>query len=137
MLAHILNVSDVGCNAFLGGIASNFNSNFVSHESSDWTVIEADEFDRSFLQLSPECAIVTSTDADHLDIYGDDDEFQQGFRDYMKCVNPKGFVVAQSNVELDHPNLIRYGVESGEGYSAMNLRHESGKFMFDIRTPEK
>ena len=91
MLAHILNESDQGCNAFLGGIAANFNSNFVSHPTSEWTVVEADEFDRSFLQLTPFASIVTSTDADHLDIYGDNKEFLEGFKSYIDLINPNGF----------------------------------------------
>ena len=136
MLAHILNESDQGCNAFLGGIAANFNSNFVSHPTSEWTVVEADEFDRSFLQLTPYASIVTSTDADHLDIYGDSAEFLQGFRSYIDLINPDGFAVLHKDVELTAKNEIRYGLNADVAFSGSNLRVENGAFLMDVKTPE-
>ena len=136
MLAHILNESDQGCNAFLGGIAANFNSNFVSHPTSEWTVVEADEFDRSFLQLTPYASIVTSTDADHLDIYGDSAEFLQGFRSYIDLINPDGFAVLHKDVELTAKNEIRYGLNANVAFSGSNLRVENGAFLMDVKTPE-
>jgi len=136
MLAHILNESDQGCNAFLGGIAANFNSNFVSHPTSEWTVVEADEFDRSFLQLTPYASIVTSTDADHLDIYGDSAEFLQGFRSYIDLISPDGFAVLHKDVELTAKNEIRYGLNANVAFSGSNLRVENGAFLMDVKTPE-
>ncbi|NQZ37629.1 MAG: UDP-N-acetylmuramate--L-alanine ligase [Crocinitomicaceae bacterium] len=136
MLAHILNESDQGCNAFLGGIAANFNSNFVSHPTSEWTVVEADEFDRSFLQLTPYASIITSTDADHLDIYGDSAEFLQGFRSYIDLINPDGFAVLHKDVELTAKNEIRYGLNADVAFSGSNLRVENGAFLMDVKTPE-
>lgn len=136
MLAHILNESDQGCNAFLGGIAANFNSNFVSHPTSEWTVVEADEFDRSFLQLTPFASIVTSTDADHLDIYGDNDEFLQGFKSYIDLINPDGFAVLHKDVELKTKNEIRYGLNVDVPFSGSNLRVENNSFLMDVKTPE-
>lgn len=136
MLAHILNESDQGCNAFLGGIATNFNSNFVSHPSSEWTVVEADEFDRSFLQLTPYASIVTSTDADHLDIYGDNNEFLQGFKSYIDLINPEGFTVLHKDIELTAKNEIRYGLNADVAFSGSNLRVENNAFLMDVKTPE-
>ncbi len=136
MLAHILNESDQGCNAFLGGIAANFNSNFVSHPTSKWTVVEADEFDRSFLQLTPFASIVTSTDADHLDIYGDNTEFLQGFKSYLDLINPEGFTVLHKDIELTTKNEIRYGLNANVDFSGSNLRVENGAFLMDVKTPK-
>jgi UDP-N-acetylmuramate--alanine ligase len=136
MLAHILNESDQGCNAFLGGIAANFNSNFVSHPTSEWTVVEADEFDRSFLQLTPFASIVTSTDADHLDIYGDNDEFLQGFKSYIDLINPDGFTVLHKDIELKAKNEIRYGLNADVAFSGSNLRVKNNSFLMDVKTPE-
>ncbi len=135
MLAHILNESELGCNAFLGGIGSNFNSNFVSHPTSPWTVIEADEFDRSFLQLTPFASIVTSNDADHLDIYGDDTEFLEGFRQYIDLINPEGFAVIHKDIQLTSPNEIRYGLNADVDFSGNNLRVVNGAFLMDVQTP--
>lgn len=135
MLAHILDQSQYKCNAFLGGIATNFNSNFVSSNTSEYTVIEADEFDRSFLQLTPFASIVTSTDADHLDIYGSNDIFQEGFQKYVELIDPNGFLVRHKDVELNHGKTITYGLDSGADYIGKNLRFENAMFMFDVITP--
>ena len=105
ILAHLLNESELKCNAFLGGISTNFNSNFVSGDSN-LTVVEADEFDRSFLQLNPFASIITSTDADHLDIYGNNDDFLIGFREYVNRIDPEGYLVRHADVVLNHPNEI-------------------------------
>ncbi|MFT5779954.1 MAG: UDP-N-acetylmuramate--alanine ligase, partial [Crocinitomicaceae bacterium] len=137
MLAHILNESKLGCNAFLGGISSNFNSNFVSHNMSPWTVVEADEFDRSFLQLSPFASIVTSTDADHLDIYGDNDEFLDGFRKYINLTNPNGFCVQHTSVEISAKNTLTYGLDKDAHYSGLNLRFIDNKFLMDVQAPNE
>ncbi len=134
MLAHILNESNQGCNAFLGGIGSNFNSNFVSHPTSPWTVIEADEFDRSFLQLTPYASIVTSTDADHLDIYGDDALFLEGFQAYIDLIDPKGFAVLHKDISLTTNNEIRYGLNADVDFSGRNLRVENHAFLMDVTT---
>lgn len=135
MLAHIMNESELGCNAFLGGIATNFNSNFVSHESSPWTVIEADEFDRSFLQLTPFGTIITSTDADHLDIYGDTAVFLQGFKEYVKCLRKDGFAIVHTDVELEISGSVSYAVDKKADYQGSNLRFEDAAFMFDVKLP--
>lgn len=137
MLAHILNESDLGCNAFLGGIAANFNSNFVSHPTSEWTVVEADEFDRSFLQLTPFASIVTSTDADHLDIYGDNSEFLEGFKSYVNLIDSNGYTILHKDVEVSAKNEIRYGLDADTDFSATNLRVENGAFLMDVKTPKE
>lgn len=135
LLAHILKDSKVGCNAFLGGISSNYSSNFISDPDSAYTVIEADEFDRSFLQLDPFASIVTTTDADHLDIYGDDDHFQDGFKSFAKLISPDGFLIRHINVALDHPHTTTYGFDLAADYAGSNIRYLDGKFLFDLKTP--
>ena len=135
MLAHLLNESKLKCNAFLGGISTNFQSNFVSGES-DLTVVEADEFDRSFLQLSPFASIVTSTDADHLDIYGSNDCFLDGFKEYVKRIHSDGFLVRHSSVGISHENEVTYGFHSSADYTGLNPRFLDGRFLIDVDTPD-
>lgn len=135
LLAHILNESSQKCSAFLGGISSNFNSNFITDPEAEYTVIEADEFDRSFLQLDPFASIVTTTDADHLDIYGNSEDFIKGFQEYTKLIDQDGFLVKQINVQLEHPNTITYSINQDGDYVGTNLRFEHGKFMFDLTSP--
>lgn len=137
MLAHILDVSELKCNAFLGGIATNFNSNFVESKESEYTVIEADEFDRSFLQLTPFASIITSTDADHLDIYGDAKEMIEGFQQYADLTNKNGFLIRHINTEIIAPNATTYGIDCTADYVGTNLVAKSGKFYFDLNTPTK
>ena len=139
MLAHILNESDLGCNAFLGGIASNFNSNLLVNLSSQFTVIEADEFDRSFLQLKPFASIVTSTDSDHLDIYGDTNEFLRGFQQYTGLIDVGGILVKREGFEVfSDAKTVSYAVDSTTAdYSASELRIVNGSFCMDVRTPNE
>lgn len=137
LLAHILNESEVKCNAFLGGISSNFYSNLLTSSSSDYTVIEADEFDRSFLQLSPFASIITSTDADHLDIYGDASVLVEGFQEYANLIHSEGVLVLRNGLNLtSKSNILTYAVNDEEAdYSAFNLRFLEGKFLFDVKSP--
>lgn len=139
MLAYLLEQSEVGCSAFLGGIATNFNSNLVLNTASSYTVIEADEFDRSFLKLHPYCSIVTSTDPDHLDIYGSREDFLNGFQDYVNLIHPDGCLVVREGLALVSPaRKITYAINSETAdYSAYDLRVEAGEFVVDIRTPKK
>lgn len=132
ILTHLLRSGGVDCTAFLGGIAMNFGSNFVEGQS-DWVVIEADEFDRSFLHLDPTLAVVTSLDADHLDIYGDAAQLlDTGFRAFAKKVKPNGLIWVQyDHVEsLGHSGQVSYGIEKG-GVQARNVRVVEGHFVFD------
>lgn len=135
MLAYILHSSELECNAFLGGIATNFQSNFVSSKTSELTVIEADEFDRSFLQLTPFASIVTSTDADHLDIYGNENEFLEGFQSYVDLIAKDGFLIKHINAKVERENAITYGIDCEADYVGSNLRFSDGKFLFDVQTP--
>ena len=104
LLAHLLDTANFSFNAFLGGISSNFNNNYIKRDDAEYTVIEADEFDRSFLELSPFASIITSVDPDHLDIYGDQDTFKKGFDDYASLIDEKGFLIEKYGFE---PHLQR------------------------------
>jgi len=101
MTAHILHQGEMGCNAFLGGIASNYNSNLIINEDSENLVVEADEFDRSFLQLSPDLAVITSMDADHLDIYSNHQALQKSFQEFVNLLPPKGKLLVKLGLEKD------------------------------------
>ena len=135
MLAFILDQSSWKCNAFLGGIATNFQSNLVLNNDSPYTVIEADEFDRSFLHLSPFASIITSADPDHLDIYGTAEQFKESFRQFEMKLDPKGICLQKEGLHL--PTLgtsFTYAVESvSADYSVFNLTWKNGFLCGDIR----
>ena len=135
MLANILDQSSWKCNAFLGGIASNFDSNLVLNESSEWAVIEADEFDRSFLKLSPFSSIVTGVDPDHLDVYGSVEQFNEGFGQYSMKIEPSGFLVEKEDLNL--PTLakkVSYALNSETAdYSMKNMVFRDGFLYTDVR----
>lgn len=138
LLAHVLNESHVKCSAFLGGISSNFQTNVLIDTESDYSVIEADEFDRSFLRLSPFASIITAMDPDHLDIYGTEAAFHSGFQEYADKHTAEGFVVRKWNLPLKQGEAreITYGVQAPQAdYQAMNLRSVDGHFYFDIKGP--
>lgn len=136
MVGHLLRDSGFGCNAFLGGIAVNYGTNFWRSEKNV-CVIEADEYDRSFLKLSPDIAIVTAMDADHLDIYGTAEAMEQAFIDFSKRVRPGGLVVKQFGLkrgkELMADNTLTYSLqnESADVYAA-NIRMMNGNYEFDV-----
>lgn len=116
MVAHILRNSGYGCNAFLGGISGNYGVNFWSDEKNT-CVIEADEYDRSFLQLSPNVAVITAIDPDHLDIYGDEASFEQAFRDFASKLKPGGTLVVKHGLSLSSHSstrMIRYDLHNAE-----------------------
>ena len=141
IVTHILRTGGVDATAFLGGISLSLGSNFVQGQS-DWVVVEADEYDRSFLRLSPDIAIITAIDPDHLDIYGDEENFRKGFHDFTKKVKDNGHVFPNSTLLLrgdddDAQRHIRYddyGVNAG-AYRAENIRVENGFFVFDYKSP--
>jgi UDP-N-acetylmuramate--alanine ligase len=139
MLAHILNASTWKCNAFLGGISTNFNSNLLIDQSSPYAVIEADEFDRSFLRLSPFCSIITSADPDHLDIYGSASQFQEGFQLYAEKINKDGFMVIKEGLPFNSSaKVITYSVLGNTAdFFAENLRIEGDRFLMDVQFPGK
>jgi len=134
LLAHILDQSSWGCNAFLGGIATNFNSNLVLSQTSNWTVIEADEYDRSFLQLSPFASIITATDPDHLDIYGNADQFLDGFRQYAMKTDLGGILVEKEGLGLNTlSKKVSYAINSTTAtYNMNNLAWENDFLYGDV-----
>ncbi len=136
MVAHLLRDSGYGCNAFLGGISANYGTNFWSSERNV-CVIEADEYDRSFLKLSPDIAIITSMDPDHLDIYGTPEAMEEAFIDFSKRVKSGGVVIAKYGLkrgkELKHENFISYSLqnENANVYAA-NIKMHNGSYEFDV-----
>ncbi|MFA7446924.1 MAG: UDP-N-acetylmuramate--L-alanine ligase [Weeksellaceae bacterium] len=130
ILGHILHEAGLECTSFLGGVLENYGSNFLIR-GNKYTVSEADEFDRSFLKLSPKVGVITSMDADHLDIYGDEEEFQKTFIEFSKKITEKTFVKKGLPIE----NATTYGVESGADFDAINIRIENGFYHFDLKTP--
>lgn len=135
LISHVLKVAGIPFSAFLGGIANNFNSNFVLNEKPEWLVVEADEFDRSFLTLHPQIAVITSCDADHLDIYGDENEFLSGFRAFVDQVKPKGQLIihqqAYKKLGLNKPALT-YCINCDAMVSASEIMPSEGMFQFSI-----
>jgi UDP-N-acetylmuramate--alanine ligase len=132
ILAHLLKETGTPLTAFLGGISEDFNSNFLL-EGSSFSVVEADEFDRSFLQLSPDVACITSMDADHLDIYGDSAALEESFREFAKRLKPNGKLFVRNGLPLKG---ITYGIEDNADYCIRNIRIEHGTYIFDLGTPE-
>lgn len=139
LLAYLLDSQGPGCTAFLGGIASNYGSNAILNPTSDLVVAEADEYDRSFLQLHPQSAVLTSMDPDHLDIYGDSTAMHQGFGDFMKQVKGLKLVhsgCAQELSEVFDGVVKTYDTTGGGDYSARNLEIANGQQHFDLKTPK-
>lgn len=139
MLAHVLMQTEEKCNAFLGGISTNYNSNLIIEKESSIAVVEADEFDKSFLKLSPFASILTSTDADHLDIYKNADTLKHAFQEYADLLPENGCLVLQHEIELSSKaNIISYGVNTQDenvAFRGVNLRVENGYFLMDVITP--
>jgi len=139
ILTHLLQEGGVDCTAFLGGIANNFSSNYVEGKS-DWVVVEADEYDRSFLHLHPEIAVILSMDSDHLDIYGAGEEVKNSFRIFGSQVKNKGKLIVNQKwiaeylkKDDDQNKVNTYGLESGD-YYADNIRVTQGYFVFDFKS---
>jgi UDP-N-acetylmuramate--alanine ligase len=142
MIAHILRDSGYGCNAFLGGISVNYNSNFWSQAPSEGNernvcVVEADEYDRSFLKLSPDMAVITAMDADHLDIYGTEEAVEQAFIEFSRRLKPGGFLLNKSGLskggELAATSHKTYGVnDDNADVHAGNIRMANGAYRFDV-----
>jgi UDP-N-acetylmuramate--alanine ligase len=141
IVTHILRTGGVDATAFLGGISLSLGSNFVEGKS-DWVVVEADEYDRSFLRLSPDIAIITAIDPDHLDIYGDEENFRKGFRDFTRKIKNNGHVFPNVTLGLEGDaedaekgiEYANYGVNGGV-YRSENIRVEDGFFVFDYKSP--
>lgn len=129
MIAHVLRESGNDCSAFLGGIATNYNSN-VLFGSNEILVVEADEYDRSFLTLHPDIAVVTSMDADHLDIYGDKNSMVESFQQFASQLKTDGKLIVKKGLPLDG---IAYAVEGGAAISAENINIKNGNYYFDFK----
>lgn len=139
MAAHLLHQSHVECNAFLGGISKNYGTNLLLSDKSEYVVIEADEFDRSFHWLTPFATVITATDADHLDIYGTKEAYLESFRHYTSLIQPGGALIMREGIELDPQlhegvTLYTYSRESGD-FHAENVRIGNGEIFFDYISP--
>lgn len=140
MAAHLLKQSGIDCNAFLGGILKNYNSNLMLSDTSDLTVIEADEYDRSFHQLTPYIAVITSADPDHLDIYGTPEAYRESFEHFTSLIRPDGYLIMKKGIDVTprlQPGVIMYtySVEDGGDFRAENIRIGNGEIVFDFVTP--
>ena len=139
MAAHILQVSGVGSNAFLGGVLRNYDSNFLLSLTSPFSVIEADEFDRSFHHLTPYVAVITSTDPDHLDIYGTKENYLESFAHFTELIRPDGALIVHTGLELkprvaEGVKVYTYSKTEGD-FHASNIRKGDGEIVFDFVTP--
>ena len=139
MTAHLLHQSSIGCNAFLGGISKNYSTNLLLSDSSEYVVIEADEFDRSFHWLTPFATIITATDADHLDIYGTKEAYLESFNHYTSLIRPGGALIIRKGIELEPRlqegvTLYTYSREDGD-FHAENIRIGNGEIIFDYVSP--
>ena len=162
LIAHLLSKADCGCSAFLGGISKNFNSNLVVDNKSEYVVVEADEYDRSFLQLHPYISVITATDPDHLDIYGTHEHMLEAYLQFANQTSPDGFLLLKNGIflTLDGEEYVEYGHDhhhddhshthtfthshvhtyTARGieadYYAINVRNYNGNLFFDLRTPD-
>lgn len=138
MCAHIMHQSHLDCNAFLGGISKNYGTNYIL-SSSDYVVIEADEFDRSFHWLRPWMTVITATDPDHLDIYGTKEAYLESFRHYTELIQPGGTLIIHRDLEMQEhlqEGVRRYDYALHEGdFHAENIRIEDGEISFDFISP--
>ena len=138
MCAHIMHQSHLDCNAFLGGISKNYGTNYILSDS-DYVVIEADEFDRSFHWLRPWMSVITSSDPDHLDIYGTKEAYLESFRHYTELVQPGGALIIHRGLEMKEniqPGVRRYDYSLNEGdFHAENIVIENGEITFDFISP--
>ena len=139
MCAHIMHQSHLDCNAFLGGISKNYGTNYILSDQSDFVVIEADEFDRSFHWLRPWMTVITATDPDHLDIYGTKEAYLESFRHYTELIQPGGALIIHTNLEMKPnvgPDVRMYTYSRDEGdFHAENVRIVKGEIIFDFVSP--
>ncbi len=139
MCAHIMHQSHLDCNAFLGGISKNYGTNYILSSKSDYVVIEADEFDRSFHWLRPWMTVITATDPDHLDIYGTKEAYLESFRHYTTLIQPGGALILHTGLEM-RPDVqpgvrtYSYSLDSGD-FHAENVKIENGEITFDFISP--
>jgi UDP-N-acetylmuramate--alanine ligase len=140
--AHILQKSGIGCTAFLGGIARNYDSNLIVDKSSEYIVVEADEYDRSFLQLYPFTAIITSMDPDHLDIYESFDRMKEAYFAFARQVRDQGYIIYKKGIDAgfsgeNNVNSYSYSIDGKADFYAFNIRiPEDGHPVFDFKAPD-
>ncbi len=142
LIAHLLQNSSIECNAFLGGISKNYKSNLLISDQSDWMVVEADEFDRSFLQLNPDISIITSMDADHLDIYGNLESLKANFTQFVKQIKTNGSLIVKEGLQSNFTQIQKiktytYSLSQGSDFYASNIRLEQNKYCFDFNFQDK
>ncbi|MGI6223026.1 MAG: UDP-N-acetylmuramate--L-alanine ligase [Prevotella sp.] len=139
MCAHIMHQSHLDCNAFLGGISKNYGTNYILSKQSDFVVIEADEFDRSFHWLRPWMSVITATDPDHLDIYGTKEAYLESFRHYTELIQPGGALIIHTHLEMQphvQEGVKTYTYSRDEGdFHAENVRIQNGEITFDFVSP--
>lgn len=140
MAAHILHSGERGCSAFLGGVLRNYGTNFLLSDSSPFTVVEADEFDRSFHHLTPYVAVITATDPDHLDIYGTEEAYLESFAHFTELLRPEGSLVVHTGLKLkprpaSGVKVYTYSRDNGD-FHAINIRRGHGSITFDAVTPD-
>lgn len=135
MIAHILQHSGIPLTAFIGGIANNFGSNLVLNSNSQWLVVEADEYDRSFLHLMPQIAVITSMDPDHLDIYGSQEQMELTYRNFAARVPAQGRLIHRQGLPVNNTEAacITFSVNSDADFTAHNIRVEDDRFFFDMK----
>jgi UDP-N-acetylmuramate--alanine ligase len=137
MIAHILRHSGYGCNAFLGGISVNYDSNYWS-DPRNVCVIEADEYDRSFLRLSPDIAVISAMDADHLDIYGTESAVREAFIDFSGRLKPGGLLLSRKGLagerDLKGDERLTYGLQKDADFFASDIRIDQGDYLFSVQT---
>ena len=132
ILAHLLNSSNISTTSFVGGILEEYNSNFL-YNGNKLFLVEADEYDKSFLNLSPEYACITSIDPDHLDIYTDFQGVENGFISFINNLEKNGFLIVQEDLQFNHP---KYGFNPNSDYYIKNIRVKNSNYLFDIITPD-
>lgn len=139
MCAHIMHQSKIDCNAFLGGISKNYGTNYILSNKSDYVVIEADEFDRSFHWLRPWMTVITATDPDHLDIYGTKEAYLESFQHYTELIQPGGALIIHKDLEMkqniqEGVTIYEYSLSEGD-FHAENIKIDNGEITFDFISP--
>lgn len=142
MIAHLLFQSEVGCSALLGGIAKNYDSNLLVSPIAETVVVEADEYDKSFLQIHPFACVITSVDADHLDIYGDVNMLKNSFSEFASQTDENGFLIIKNGIDLNldkikAKSVFTYSISEKADFQADNIQHKNGEFSFDLITPDE
>lgn len=141
MIAHVLSQSGVKCNAFLGGISLNFNSNLLLHPEAEMVVVEADEFDRSFLTLTPNIAVITSLDADHLDVYSNKQQMDNAYKEFVQRINPNGVLITKqayrTALDAERLKVLTYSIEQKADFSMVSKKAVDGNFSVALQTPSE